>query len=309
MSPFINEERVEYFNLSEYVSKIKLSGKVLNHLQETGIVFEEYIDKLLKFSNNDYYAVLYYWLDQNLKELKQSSKIENAAFYNKDLMKDDLFFEKLSINHERIKRIHKFVCEHGTTHKINAGEYRNQIASVGSIINDKYQPYWYAVEAEDIKSFMDQYIEFYRTNSLNQIHYNPFIKSALAHLLFIRIHPFGDGNGRTARIIQNICFTSGINKIKGTKLKLSPLNISQNININKKTYVDILDSIYFDLKHDNNEAINNWFEFILNMYDEQLYYQTTRIPKLEKYINTVNNDVDYKMMKELAKSKIHKLSN
>jgi len=53
-------------------------------------------------------------------------------------------------------------------------------------------------------------------------------------------------------------------------LKISPVNLSQSININLITYVKILNSIYFDLKHDNNEMLNRWFDFIINMYEEQL---------------------------------------
>ena len=44
---------------------------------------------------------------------------------------------------------------------------------------------------------------------------NPFLKSALIHLLFLRIHPYADGNGRTARLLHNSKFTASINSIYG----------------------------------------------------------------------------------------------
>ena len=62
---------------------------------------------------------------------------------------------------------------------------------------------------------MDDFIKFYKTKSLSVIDSNPFLKSALAHLLFVRIHPFSDGNGRTARMIHNMKFTESINNIYG----------------------------------------------------------------------------------------------
>lgn len=63
--------------------------------------------------------------------------------------------------------------------------------------------------------------------------------NSLVHLLFLRIHPYTDGNGRTARILHNIKFTEMINKVYSTRLKLSPLNyirkyISKQNNIRKK---------------------------------------------------------------------------
>ena len=61
------------------------------------------------------------------------------------------------------------------------------------------------------------------------------------------------------------------------KLKISPLNLSDSILVNKITYVKRIDNIYFDLEHDTNEAINAWFDFILCMADEQIYRATERL--------------------------------
>ena len=47
-------------------------------------------------------------------------------------------------------------------------------------------------------------------------------------------------------------------------------------------YINVLDNIYFDLDHDNNEYINKWFDFILNMADEQIYYSTNRVAILNE---------------------------
>lgn len=286
---WINPDKVKYFNLLEYVSKIKLRDSVLFHLEDTGQNFEKYLKTLVRLCDYDDYVILYYWLDQTITELRKSAQIENHQFTNIDLFNGNLFFDKLSISHERIKKIHKFVCEESGTEVTEKGQYRKIPVDVGADYESGHQVYWYAPEPSDVKKFMDDYLVFYRTNSIKDIYNNPFLKSALAHLLFVRIHPFRDGNGRTARIIQNISFTSGINRVYNTKLKLSPLNISQNIAINKYSYVDKLDRIHFDINYDNNEKINNWFEFILNMYDEQLYFQETRLPKFEQALINIQS--------------------
>ena len=49
----------------------------------------------------------------------------------------------------------------------------------------------------------DDFIKIYKSSSISLINSNPFLKSALIHLLFIRIHPFPDSNGRTSRAILN----------------------------------------------------------------------------------------------------------
>lgn len=310
---WINEDKVEYFNIFDFISKIKLSDKVLYHVEDTSQEFEKYLKTLVSYCDEDDTAIILYWLDNAITELKMSSEIENHQFKSVDLVKNNLFFDKLSINHERIKKIHKFVCENSDTNVTRKGEYRKTEVSVGTYFKDEYQPYWFAPYAKDIKKFMDDYIEFYKTKSIKELYNNPFLKSALAHLLFVRIHPFQDGNGRTARIIQNISFTSGINKIYNTKLKLSPLNISQSIERNRYSYNDPINQIKFDPKTDNNEMINKWLNYILNMYDEQLYFHEQRIPRIEEAFKNIKRMKEYDSIdnepyeKEAKKSNIIKI--
>lgn len=276
-------KKPELFNLLEYVDKIKLSKLVLAHMQETNENFEVFLKKLREFSGQDITNLVYLWLDNSMKELVSSSEIENQRFWfsNQDLLAYDLFFDRLNISEQRIKNIHKYVCEHSKTGAKRVGEYRIKDTWVGlNVKNGQDIIYWWGAKPEDIKPFMKSYLEFYKNLSVNQLYSNPFLKSALAHLLFVKIHPFEDGNGRTARIIQNICFTSAINRLYDTKLKLSPINTSINIKTNQLTYARSINNIDFSMDSDNNEAINSWLDFILNMYDEAMYYGKNHLPRL-----------------------------
>ena len=64
--------------------------------------------------------------------------------------------------------------------------------------------HWWGAAHEDIPLFMKDFIEFYKTRSLDFKYSNPFVKSFLVHLFFVKIHPYRDGNGRTARLLNNI---------------------------------------------------------------------------------------------------------
>lgn len=154
---------------------------------------------------------------------------------------------------------------------------------------------------------MDSYKSFYKTNSVKDIYNNPFIRSSLAHLILVRIQPFDDGNRRTSRIIQNLSFTSSINKIYGTNLKLSPLNISTNINLNRLSYMDKIHRVHFDIDSDNNDIINAFIDFILSMYDEQLYFQRNNMSTILDQID--KKDKEYDMDKIISSSKMKKLNN
>lgn len=274
----INLAKVKYFSIEEYVNKIKLTDNLLNHMEETNKEFDKYLQKLAQYDDE---TIIYYWIISLEKEITYSNLIEKHYIDAKTLLDNDVFFDNFQMSHSRIKRLHQIAIDKKFDSEPEC--YRKKEARVSRITQSKMEEiFWYGAEPEDLKPFMDDFIKFYKANSLSSINNNPFLKSALAHLIFVRIHPFSDGNGRTARMIHNIKFTEAINKIYGTNLRLCPLNLSQSILINQPTYAKRINNIYFDLEHDCNQEINQWFDFILNMVDEQLYKSTNHIPTLEK---------------------------
>jgi len=289
----INPNKISYFSMEEYIDRIKLETFVLEHLNETNKEFDNYLRKLASYGN---YPMIQYWIDSLRKELNYSQEIENKeAFYFDDIEKSGIFFDTLQISHARIKNIHQFVTKSDTKTDYRKGEAR--VSAIDNNLNEKI--FWYGAQPEDLKLFLDDFIRIYKNNSISLLDSNPFLKSSLIHLLFMRIHPFGDGNGRTARMLHNIKFTDSINKIYGMNLKICPLNLSHSIFINKPTYARRIDDIYFDLEHDCNEEINRWFNTILNMIDEQIYYHNNRISKLDRSLKQLDK------IKETDSSNIH----
>jgi len=81
---------------------------------------------------------------------------------------------------------------------------------------------------EDIKNFL---------RYCNESSENIYIKSAIAHLWFVSIHPYDDGNGRISRAITDYLLSSNTTV---TRFKL--YSISTAINNDRKGYYDILDT-------------------------------------------------------------------
>lgn len=278
----MNEDYVSYFELEDYVDKIKLLPKLLEHLESTNRDFDNYMNNLSKY-DEDY--IVNYWIFLLYQELNSSQKIENSKFDMTTLANKSVFFDTLNINHKRIHELHNFVVEK----EINDGlleetfDYRTVPVNVSRFTSEgKEEIFWRGANPEDVKKFMNDFVKIYRRGATSLLFANPFLSSSLIHLLFVRIHPYIDGNGRTARVIHNIKFTEMINKLYGTRLKLSPLNLSGSILVNKITYVNRINNIYFDLQHDNNEAINRWFDFILDMADERLYMANNLLDRIDK---------------------------
>jgi len=61
-----------------------------------------------------------------------------------------------------------------------------------------HQPEYIPPMADDIPALLDELIAY-----VNQSDDHPLIKAAVAHYQMVTIHPFEDGNGRTARILSD----------------------------------------------------------------------------------------------------------
>lgn len=275
--------KIEYFDLFDFINKIKLSPMVLEHMEDTNKNFDEYFRKLATYDDS---FVLYFWISLFYDEVKNSNSIEHHNIKDFDLSISNLFMDRLSISHNRIHNIHRFVMDDQKDNP-KVGSYRKTPIRVSDVYDNTEEIFWYGAEPEDIKAFMDKFLEVYKSSSPSVLNSNPFLKSSLIHLLFLKIHPYFDGNGRTARTLHNIKFTESLNRIYGMNLKISPINISESIKINKGGYVNGPDNIYFDLDHDNNKWINFWFNLMLSMYDEQLYRNKNIIDNMDELMDKI----------------------
>lgn len=293
---------INYFDLEDFVNNIHLSKNVLEHMQETNLNFDKYFKKLSKYDDE---FQLYFWISLAYDEIKNSNFVEYHNLKKFDFNEKNLFFDSLNISNNRIHNIHKFVMKDENDSK--AGRYRTNEVKVSNIEKDKEEIFWYGVKAKDVKNFMNSFIKIYKSTSMSVLDSNPFLKSALIHLLFVKIHPYHDGNGRTARTLHNIKFTEILNRIYKMNLKICPVNLSESINVNLITYINALDNTYFDLEHDNNEVLNYWFNFILNMYDEQLFSKQIMIDDMENVMERIINvkdRIDQDLVEKIQKIKV-----
>jgi len=293
----MNSDYVSYFPLEEYIGRIKLLPEVLIHLEETSRDFEKYMHDLIHNYDEEY--IINFWLYSQYEEFNSTNWIENKSFNQRVLENKNLFFDTLNISHKRIHSLHNFITD-GDMEPVK--DYRHHEVNVSRFKMDGTEEiFWRGANACDVNRFMNDFIKVYKHHGTSLLYTSPFLVSSLMHLLFVRIHPYMDGNGRTARLIHNLKFTEAMNDVYGTKLKLSPLNLSQSILINKVTYAKRLDNIYFDTYNDTNLAINMWFDFILNMVDEQIYYSTNQLQKIDNRYH-----IDAKKVRTMGINKIGK---
>lgn len=280
----MNQE-IKYFNIEKYLKELKIEQYVLEHLAELQIEFDNFLKKILSFGKEE--AMTYFTLEL-FNELLYSHQIEDSKILSpSDFLSYDLINQGKYLTNKKICNIQKILLKN-TTMPYPIGEYRQ----VPIFIKRNGENIYQGPCATDVPLFMSDFIKFYNKNSDNLINIDPFIKSSLIQLLFIKIHPFVDGNGRVSRVLHNMKFTDLLNKTytdknnKELKLKIAPLNISYSIYRNKQSYYDKLNAIDFEEGVDINSAVNKWLDFLIYMYEEQLYYNE-HSNKMHDFSNTM----------------------
>ena len=120
-------------------------------------------------------------------------------------------------------------------HKITAGDWRGDKGGPMQIVSGpigREKVHYTAPEAARLEAEMNRFMEWFNADKTME----PVIKSAIAHLWFVTIHPFDDGNGRIARAIAD----SQLARADRTTQRF--YSISAQIMKSRKGYYDILES-------------------------------------------------------------------
>ena len=106
--------------------------------------------------------------------------------------------DKTLISKDLIKNYHKTITD-GLENETNIpGQYRNTKVVVG---NKEHGGTNIPPKIlKDIETLMDEFISWINSQEMLEIH--PIYRACIAHLTLALIHPFGDGNGRTARVVE-----------------------------------------------------------------------------------------------------------
>lgn len=110
-----------------------------------------------------------------------------------------------AISSERLFCWHRalFPYGHSGMYKIRVGAWRegNEPMQVVSGAMGKQKVHYEAPPSNKVEGMMDQLLEWINEQ---QSTIDPLIKAAVAHLWFVTIHPFDDGNGRLCRTLTEM---------------------------------------------------------------------------------------------------------
>ena len=102
-----------------------------------------------------------------------------------------------SIREEDILRIHHMVTKDTLDDPEECGVYRKRYVIVGNRITGEV--YFRPPANEDVPKLIKDFVNWINSEEVKEL--DPIIEAGIAHYEFVRIHPFVDGNGRTARVL------------------------------------------------------------------------------------------------------------
>lgn len=194
---------------------------------------------------------------------------------------------------------------------INVGKYRIDPMAVVSGTFEREKIHYQAPDAEDVKSEMQKFFEWFNSDSTPK----DYVKSAIAHFWFVSIHPFDDGNGRISRAIADLA----LSQVDNSALRY--FSISRQINKEKKKYNDILErcqkgscdiTLWIDWYLDcMQRAIENAGEMLSSILNKALFWQNhSQLALSDRQKSVLNIYLDGYMGKLTTKkwSKLSKVS-
>ena len=147
---------------------------------------------------------------------------------------------------------------------VEVGCYRTHEEHIVSGIFGRERIHYIAPAPQLVENEMTKFIQWFNQPPST----SSIVQSGIAHLWFVSIHPFEDGNGRLARILSDILLA------KSDKNEFRFYNISAEINRNKKQYYNILEQT----QHGNGD-ITAWLT----------WYVKTLIASVEEAETSVNS--------------------
>ncbi len=176
-------------------------------------------------------------------------KIDGAVEMTLDAITN---FDK-ELTRERLFAWHNslFPAEYSSAYNIKTGVWRDDSNGPMQVVSGpmgKEQVHFQAPPAETIGDQMLIFFEWFNGKDLTDL----VIKAAIAHLWFVTIHPFEDGNGRIARIIADMLLA----RADGYPKRF--YSMSAQIMKERKIYYDILEET-----QQGDLDITNWIQWFL----------------------------------------------
>lgn len=161
---------------------------------------------------------------------------------------------------QRLKRWQAALFPSGYSglHKIRVGQWRGiEPMRVVSGPIGKEKIHFEAPPGEAVEAEMRQFLRWWESSRKDT---DGILRASLAHLYFVTIHPFDDGNGRIARALTDMALA------QDEKLSVRYYSLSSQIMEERKGYYDVLENC---TKSDSAD-VTKWLVWFLECFERAI---------------------------------------
>jgi Fic family protein len=120
--------------------------------------------------------------------------------YLEALEKIPRFADIVPFTSEDLLEIHRIVTKGTLENPKDEGVFRTRQVVVGNRVTGEIV--FIPPQANQVPQLVNSFLEWFNSDQVNEI--DPVIEAGLTHYEIVRIHPFVDGNGRTARVMATL---------------------------------------------------------------------------------------------------------
>ncbi len=193
-------------------------------------------------------------IKKNLGLAVEPRKIPPAEYGISEMMVDLYLNYNQTLTHEQLFLWHKMISN-GRRDLTDIGRYRTHEDPMYVVSGrlDSPKVHFEAPPSKTVSAEMDKFVSWFNQEhqKFNKQNILPLAKAGIAHLYFVSIHPFEDGNGRIGRAIAE-------KSLAQSTLRPSLISLSSTIEANKKSYYTLLE------KSNTTLEITDWLIYFAN---------------------------------------------
>lgn len=164
------------------------------------------------------------------------------------------------LNAERLFGWHAALFPTGRSgmHKITVGAWRTEAAGPMQVVSGafgKERIHFEAPDASRLSNEMDAFLSWFEQETKT----DPVLKAGIAHLWFVTVHPFEDGNGRIARAIADMALA------RADQTRERFYSMSSRIESERKSYYEQLER-----QQRSDTDISPWLDWFLDCLDHAI---------------------------------------
>lgn len=178
-------------------------------------------------------------------------------------------------------------------YKITVADWRKDTTGPMQVVSGamgKEKVHFQAPDSDVVEKEMTRFIDWFNNSKIDLV-----IKAAIAHIWFVTIHPFEDGNGRITRALTDMLLA------QSDKSNQRFYSMSAQIRLERKQYYEIL-----EITQKGNLDITNWIIWFLNCLINALKSTNSILTRVlfkadfwQKHIDTAINDRQRKLLNKL----------